>query len=205
MFVHIGKTGGTTAFDKLKRNWIKTEQIHMHPIDMAMLNHYTNIIISIRDPVERYISSFNNILANGPAPSKDVLFHECFNNISDAADAILSSTKCGHVLRSVSSHIGAGYCFYLGGIAIRNALKKHKNVYVIRQEYFDSDLELVMLKVGNRGRDNQKHKGHDIHSDHAVQSRAMSPEGAGKLRGYLEMKGEYSAYRELLRYSIHSH
>jgi hypothetical protein len=67
LFVHVGKTGGSEVSaallkneDLLKRSeWTK---VHMHPVRTSLLNHAgfcSNIIISVRDPVDRFVSAFN--------------------------------------------------------------------------------------------------------------------------------------------------
>jgi hypothetical protein len=199
LFIHVGKTGGTTANHQLHANGIKTDQLHVHPVHLAMVRHYKYIIISVRDPLERYVSSFNNFMPEGENPLQ--YLYECYSNISFAADAILDSTKCAFLLRTTDSHLRKGFCYYLGGRAVRNALRLHKNVYIVRQEFFDADMALVMEKLGDRRPPYNK-----VQSIHirAPQSRYMTPRGKTMLRGYLEAKGEYDVYRELVQFLLHS-
>jgi len=67
LFVHAGKTGGTAVGTVLFKNEELIEEnqwteVNMHPVRPSVTQHigYCNhILISVRDPIDRFISAFN--------------------------------------------------------------------------------------------------------------------------------------------------
>ena len=64
LIVHVGKTGGTAVIFAFKRAKIHFQQIHMHPFSVPMLDRFDQIIITVREPVERVISGTETIHNN---------------------------------------------------------------------------------------------------------------------------------------------
>lgn len=200
LFVHVGKTGGATAADTFKANGMRAALLHTFPLDTAMLKYYYKIIVSLRDPVERYISSFNNILPGGESPMMDEFFMKCFPNVNFATEALFDSTPCGSVIRNIAGHMEMGYCYYLGGKSVRDALRR-KKVFVLRQEFFKQDMHVILHRVGDV---RPPHK--SVPKKHAAThlSRNISQNGLKNLKLWLHMHGEYDLYREILRYAVNT-
>lgn len=190
-----GKTGGTTAAATLTANKVPFRQLHVNPVDVDMIRYFDDIIISTRDPVQRFVSALNNMLPGGEVPYRNPVFIQCFPNVSVAADVIFDDTECGAMLRRGPSHLGIGYCFYMGGKAAREALKYHRpRVHHVQQESFDADMESVLRVVGKKVPPFVVPK--SVHTKTHL-SKEMSSSGAAKLRAWLELIGEYDLYREL--------
>ncbi len=56
VFVHLGKTGGTSVVNMLRKHQFNFDVIHVHKIKYDPLKKY---VLLLRDPIERFISAFN--------------------------------------------------------------------------------------------------------------------------------------------------
>jgi hypothetical protein len=71
LFVHVGKTCGTTVVHTLHRSEALIRQsfpdfealvhVHVHPVRRAVLATADNVVIAVRDPVARFISAYNTV------------------------------------------------------------------------------------------------------------------------------------------------
>lgn len=59
LFVHIGKTAGSTIGILLKKNNIAFSSIHVHSVRTQSASIARYIIIPVRDPISRLTSAFN--------------------------------------------------------------------------------------------------------------------------------------------------
>lgn len=106
------------------------------------MRYYDTIVVVIRDPLSRLISAFNFQHPSGeaPLPPDNRKIYNCFANISALGSRIFEDSECGHIARSDNTtHMGLGYCSYIGGVEVRAALLKHNNVIVIRSRNCESD------------------------------------------------------------------
>ena len=149
VFVHIGKTGGSTIQKFLTDNNVEYKLVHCHPFTPKMLPLNAKVIISVRDPAERIVSAFNwrhpkgGFLAHigkNNTPQEKILY-DCFPNASTYIRALFGgSDTCSRVARESlhgPEHIGMGYEFYLKSMM---PLISSLNVRVIRQDNLHTDL-----------------------------------------------------------------
>jgi hypothetical protein len=203
LHVRVGKTGSASAYSEFHTNHVQCNELHVFPLDMDMLKYHDHIIISIRDPVQRYISILNDMLPGGEHSSgvANKGLTSCAPTAAVAADTILDDTPCGVLLRHGPSHLSLNYCYYMGGRDLLTAIEKHKSVYLIRQEYHDVDMAFVYLKIWKKLPPYKTVA--PVHSKTHL-SKELTPEGAKKLTAWLEMTGEYDVYRRLLSAGLHS-
>lgn len=110
------------------------DMVHVHPVRAEVLEHVQNVLIPMRDPVDRLISAFNaaackaeGVDANicerkvpqnrlqsknipprrelGPIPEAGGLLMQCFPNVTTFGERIDEDSECGRVARDV---IGLG-------------------------------------------------------------------------------------------------
>ena len=55
-FIHIGKCGGSTLTKELQDNGKNI--LHIHCRNINLIQKYNNYIITIRDPITRFVSAF---------------------------------------------------------------------------------------------------------------------------------------------------
>jgi hypothetical protein len=58
IYLHIGKTGGTTLNQRASELNLELQQIHPKPVPMNA-SEFRNVLISVRDPVDRFVAAFN--------------------------------------------------------------------------------------------------------------------------------------------------
>ena len=58
VFVHVGKTCGGSAISFLRRSTNVTE-VHLRPVDLVDVADASQIVVSVRDPVQRVLSAFD--------------------------------------------------------------------------------------------------------------------------------------------------
>lgn len=59
LFLHVGKAGGGTVFHELLNANIPFRRCHPHPCPPSLFQNFSTILVTIRDPVDRYVSAFN--------------------------------------------------------------------------------------------------------------------------------------------------
>jgi hypothetical protein len=223
LLVHIGKTCGRTVAFNLRDLKVEYAQLHVYPLRQSIIDAYEYIFITLRDPVERTISAFNFDNPNNPGsfyynntnycPDSIKEFYSCFQNIDAYANSLLNEDKCGSYSREIQEgittikneypqgkggvHLPLNTCFYIGGVM--KALKRHKNVFVIRTEHCNVDLQEIFDHL----------KWDKTINTNTIIKRRLYPENKKNLlnlssvlalRGYLELIGEYNLYRELLHH-----
>jgi len=166
LFVHVGKTGGITIRSIFSKNSIKQFINTKHAGFKLNKNcNYKHILISIRDPVSRFVSAFNwrkinkreKLISQNKKKELKLLDHfKVPNNLAEALSssnqkekqlAIDAMKTIGHINKSLAKYVSgvktlehlhdSGTKFYL--INTNNLLQDTKN-----------SLEKVMQNVYNK-------------------------------------------------------
>jgi len=128
LFVHVGKTCGTTVASRLSSAKIHFSQVHAVPVKLDALQRHTLVLIAIREPVDRLISAYWDIHPSegkeGKHPESKKEFYRCFPTAEDFATGLSQRhSSCGqiahgmlHPATSNGSHMLKGLCYYLGGV-----------------------------------------------------------------------------------------
>ena len=151
LFVHVGKTCGSSVMQALRNPQNQAamrrlapghepfDAVHMHPVRREVTDTMSRVLITLRDPVDRFISSYNTAACigdprNDPSrcrrkengdeslsashvkpgtPLTNKITSECFNNVSDFALHLDAQTECGRLARDV---IGPNFIEDLGHV-----------------------------------------------------------------------------------------
>ena len=151
LFVHVGKTCGSSvmqalrnpqnqrAIQRLAPGHEPFDAVHMHPVRREVADSMKRVLITLRDPVDRFISSYNTAACigdpqNDPSqcrrkengdealsashikpgtPLTNKITSECFNNVTSFADNLDADTECGRLARDA---IGPNYIEDLGHV-----------------------------------------------------------------------------------------
>lgn len=139
-YFHIPKTGG-----KFIKNLLNSTlgndlfKSHAHVVKAKWINPNYKVMISIRDPVDRFISSYysdlRNFQINNVKPSKNgQILYDKYPNINSAIRGFINGEK------------EIGYLTQLGLLSRINYwgekedFEKIENLFVIRTEYLKDDL-----------------------------------------------------------------
>ena len=166
VFIHIGKSGGTTIRKTMKKFNIKITQIHL---EQVIYQPNTKYIIWLRDPLTRFVSAYNfasdfinnNDNINEIIKSEGKRFIDLvnyFNNSNELAENIYKD-KLAYELMSYSNydkcnircsnhinHINKGIAYYLNnGQFIKNY---HKDIFVGTLENIENDINTLQKKLG---------------------------------------------------------
>jgi len=122
ILIHIGKCGGSTVRDVLHKLRYKTKNVHFHQPKFNINRKY---IITLRNPIARFISAFNwryhNVVVNktpGNILKTEKVFFAKYKTVNELAEAIF--TDKGELNINLSSpynyvkHIHETIDFYLG-------------------------------------------------------------------------------------------
>jgi hypothetical protein len=191
LFVHVGKTCGSSVMSALRsaRNQaiIRTlgrrgqeafDAVHMHPVRREVADAMDRVLITLRDPVDRFISSYNTAACiSDPSecrrhnnfdesswvssfkpgtPMVNRLTADCFPNVSTFAEALDDESDCGRLARDAigpnfiedTGHVG-----HIGKGAcyyLGGVLErlKDKDVYVIDTETCDAGIRGIPAWLG---------------------------------------------------------
>lgn len=104
LLIHVGKTGGTSVSWSMRANKIAITEIHVHPVLPKMMQRHKYVFVTIRDPIERFISAFNFNHPLGTHPKNSDVY-SCYSNVSAAAAAILDLGECSRLMRGASDQL----------------------------------------------------------------------------------------------------
>jgi hypothetical protein len=148
LFLHVGKTGGTSVASWLSKMNIPAVHVHVHPLLPSVAQRLGNqVVISVRDPIERVLSAFNYERARNKSFWRPM--DDCFASLNDLVEQAFLTTRstpaCRKMARAVppngwsraSGHLGLGFCHYLSGAM---PLLRHNRVWLVRQETMAADL-----------------------------------------------------------------
>lgn len=143
IFVHVGKTAGTSIALNLVQSGIRGVwdlsptclarelcQVHCKPVTVCDLAGGGPVFIPVRDPVERAVSAFNyrhprygSEHVKAPHAAAELELYRCFDVIDELARALPEQTRCGSLARdslskpTVGFHLAMGFAFYLHNAA----------------------------------------------------------------------------------------
>lgn len=210
--LHIGKTGGESVRHVLKTMGVPFQQLHVFPAEPEMLLYFDRIIITIRDPVERYISAFNfqhpsvfkkrshRTNMGNESLAAFGRFYDCFSNVSVLSQRFFEDSTCGRIAQhNPPWHLQMGYCYYVGGSAVRKTLREHRGVLLIRTESLTEDLARVLSVVNESSSADLRVPYLNKQGSSASLPKELSSQELSVLRGYLERIGEYDLYNEIMR------
>ena len=135
LFVHVGKTCGDTVIAALDKNNKKItssiepgreafDMVHVHPVRAEVIASMENVLITIRDPIDRFISAFNNAACLAQGTERDICERVpmknrspnnnlirvpelggyvmgCFPNVTVFAESLDDDTACARVARDM--------------------------------------------------------------------------------------------------------
>ena len=155
-FLHIGKTGGTVVKQALRRARVTesrygTIYTHKHKYRMRDVPKGDAVFFCLRDPVKRFISSFDSRYRKG----QPRYFYEWTDAERKTFERFGSPNQLGHAiaqgdpsaaraLRTIR-HVRAPLRHWLGSPAM---LKKQNIVYIMRQESLDVEWPHVCRAIG---------------------------------------------------------
>jgi len=176
-YLHIGKAAGATlerlmrAADPSPVPWTSfhefNHELHGPPdqpggdraFQEALDCRFTHYVISLRDPINRTISSFNfgDDGEKTVSPLSEAMYNTCFPTMpgggamSAFAEALGDDSVCGTIARAClfdpafdcgGSHISRGYAYGLRDTGLLDVLRQDttRRVWLVRQESFDEDL-----------------------------------------------------------------
>ena len=196
----------------LKANRVRYAELHTFPLDTDMLAYYDTIIVVVRDPLARLISAYNFQHPDGenPLPESNRFLYLCFNNLTDLGERIFEDSDCGQIGRSDSTtHMGLGYCSYVGGYGVRSSLLEHKNLYVIRADRCEADSvhAAEAAIIGNAAASSANKASLTsykmpqiyVHKRKRGMSTALSPRARENLVRWLQVSGETQLFSDILR------
>ena len=214
LYIHVGKTGGTTVATALNSAKMPYFAVHVYSAERYLFAMFNTVVVSLRDPVERAISAYywnspltSQLSAASRSGPRWHEFYSCCPSINDYSAALSSSEKCGAVARLGYEHTEWNLCSMLGGVV--DELSTHGNVWVIEEESLLDDVNRVVkdtlpdLDIGVRTQFTQENFfQRNNYNKSKIASAPISDESLVKLRGYLEITGEYWLYRRLLAIAV---
>ena len=157
--VHVGKCAGESVIRSLKKNLPSNhfDIFEYHCFDAnRLLSELVNqqhelssvyFVICTRDPLERWISSFNwdlhNIILS---KSKHSELHKKYPNVHELVEELCCDDPDEDALKlSRFGHMGMGISWYLPYEVFCEL--PHERTYCVRTENIDSDLSAVILRL----------------------------------------------------------
>ena len=161
LLVHIGKAGGTTVTSLLPSPF---GYVHVHPVPDIALSKHPRVVVSIRDPVARFVSAYNWGIQFRKRPGSAIArvdttrcssvndFAQRFveakagsrrlmNQTDACAELALGLTNSvpTHQAQGHFSHVAMDACFYLGGCT-----RKFAGSFVVTLEDMNVDLPALL-------------------------------------------------------------
>ena len=139
-YFHINKTGGKYIKNLLNLYLDKDNfKSHEHSVKAKWINPNYKVMISIRDPIDRFISSYYSDLRyykiNNVKPSKyGKIVYEKYPNINSAIKGFINGEKeIGYLTQM-------GFMSSIRYWGEKKDFEKIENLFVIRTEYLKKDL-----------------------------------------------------------------
>lgn len=150
-FLHIGKTGGTqimNIFSKLNKFNLKVIK-HSHEVRLSDISIKNEYFFSIRKPEKRYMSGFYSRLRKGMpriyvewTEDEDYAF-KSFSDANELAESIFLKNDKGKKARIAMTGIGHINSNQYDCFQNFSFLDKRPPLFIIRQEYFQSDMKTL--------------------------------------------------------------
>lgn len=162
-FLHIGKTGGTAIMAALEGHR-DTEDFHIlitpHPFTLKMVPPGDKFAFVLRDPVQRFVSGFNNRKMQGkpsydqPWTRREKRAFEVFETANELALALGSEDEgtrrqARRAMRDIE-HVNTSYAFWLGDTEYLSS-RMQDLLFVGFQENLDHDFAAFARQAGLSG------------------------------------------------------
>lgn len=202
LLVHIGKTAGSSLLKLLRDVHIPHSDVHLFSLRHEAIERYTDIVITVRDPLNRTLSAFNwdsPLTKSGRLQkrNKSSAFYSLFPDMNAYASNLSADNAHGRIARRAEGHIALDTCYYLAGVL--DSLRKHGSVYAVDAASFLDDVRAVSLQLGwdiNLSSSFTLPRVNEIKMDASIVS--LTTPNLNSLVNHLEMIGEYAIYREVL-------
>lgn len=189
-----------------RANKIKYSELHTFPLDIDMLSYYDIIVVVVRDPLARIVSAYNfqHPAGEDPLPESNRGLYNCFPNLTVFGEHILDRSDCARFARSdFTTHIGLGFCSYIGGRAVRENLLNHRNIVVIRAEHCEMDTNYAAFAVTTATGQTVSMSSIRMPQVHVKKKKTrlmtgLTPLAAENVGNWLRMNGETQLYTDLL-------
>jgi hypothetical protein len=149
LLVRLGKTGGLTLRHLFAQIKIPVDMIHTRPAPMPEFDRHQRIIMSLRDPVARFVATYNSAYAMNTL-SASLRQYRTVSNMTEVLLRHLAHTTpsgCPDHAQTIFSTMGTwahewtGICFYFGGLL---SVMRSKPVFVLTTEALSSDVEELL-------------------------------------------------------------
>lgn len=167
VFIHQGKCGGTSIRETLKtylpNDLYALFEYHCFNADKQLHEIITNhsrrkdiyFLLSLRDPIERLVSSFNWALHDlgilqGTAAEHHMKWFDNYKTVKDYAEALISlGPNCDQIseIDKYVTHASMGISWYIP-MNIARQLPKDRT-FSIRLEYLNNDVENCLNRLMN--------------------------------------------------------
>ena len=204
--------------------------VHVHPTPVAAVVSHPLIIVTMRDPISRFVATLNawREVLHRNSPSKELpLLLRCFKTPNELVESSLvdaipdeatARSDCVSVSRSIfqsltsgrkppeangrssAVHLWQGICFYLGGVL---PLLPMKQLFIVTTETYSSDVVemLAWLKsYGVHGKQSGLTLQHHHASSHSNESTFLSSSARASLESRLSF--EYTILNAVLGMSV---
>jgi hypothetical protein len=239
LFVHVGKTCGATVGFALRDNQrlLSTkhanqpayDEVHTHPVRWGVLDAADRVLVSLRDPIDRVVSSYNSYVCarestldnkgnRVPVNSRNdckrkpqevgfmrdaharLIF--CFPSVNEFAERLDEETECGRLARdSLQTDFSFGHAAMGACFYLGGMLDllQNKSVFVVETKTCDSDIQAIPPWLGLRP--NSFKIRSELHAGgFPHHDDALSVKGREKLRQHLSH--EYAFVDELRRLGV---
>ena len=236
LFVHVGKTCGDTVIAALDKNNKKITSamekgrsafamVHVHPVRAEVIASMENVLITLRDPVERFISAYNNAacLAQGTerdicervpiqnrSPNNNLIrvpelggyIMGCFPNVTAFADHLDDDTACGRVARDMigpdRADAGVSHVGRGNCYYLGGAMQwlQGKRIHIVSTDTCEEGISRIPKWLGLQGKASHFVKAPVIHTgEFPHHYDEVSPEGRERLAKHL--RHEYFLQEEI--------
>lgn len=200
LVVHIGKTAGSSLLKILRAAGIPHDDVHLFAVRRGAIMTHDDIIISIRDPLDRTISAFNwdnPWSKSGRARRREFSnFYATFPDMNAYASNLTEDTALGALARQSEGHISMDTCYYVGGVLADLKARPLKRVFVVDTATFDQDVRAINDALG-WGITFSSFLPHINKANRDSDTSTLLPENRIKLKHFLAYIGEYEIYNEL--------
>ena len=238
LFVHIGKTCGDTVIAALDKNNKKItssieagraafDMVHVHPVRAEVIASMENILITLRDPIDRFISAYNNAacLAQGTerdicervpmknrSPNAELIrvpelggyIMGCYPNVTVFAESLDDDTACARVARDMigpdRADAGVSHVGRGNCYYLGGAVQwlQGKRIHIVSTDTCEEGIERIPKWLGLQGKSSRFDKAPAIHTgEFPHHYDAVSPQGRKLL--YKHLKHEYYLQEEIRR------
>jgi len=215
--IHIGKCAGSSINKVLNKNGFRFEEYHCFDADKEISNLLEKpraddyFVISLRDPIKRFISAFNwevyeKVIGDKPLMPKWKAVFDTFGSVNELAESLSenneNSALANYAIFESKLHLHLGIAWYLKPEQVR-LLPKDRTV-VVRTERFKEDMQSLAIKLGKQDFDysgaNSKDSKKFIDELPIKDPKFLSELGINNLKAAL--KADYDVLHELKKHGL---